>query len=82
MYKYIPNNEKGMFRSKYIPIASITKMADHQGVDFFKSRTFSGHIVGINKERCLDWNILALTLPGAYDLNKWVEAIRTTTLKF
>ena len=81
MYKYIPNNEKIMFGSKYTPIASITKLADQQVVDFFKSHNFLGHSIGIDHERNLHWNILALSLTGVYDLNGRVEATPKTTLK-
>ena len=36
LYKDGPKNENDVFSSKYLHIASITKMATHQGVDIFK----------------------------------------------
>ena len=72
--KDIHKNEKYVFSSKSLRIVSITKMASHQGVDFFESHTCSGQSLDTNQERLLDQNILTLTLPGAYTLNGWVDA--------
>ena len=49
-------------------------MAARQGVGFFGGNSHSGHILGINQEGYLDWNIIILTLPGAYAFNGWVDA--------
>ena len=75
--KYVPKNGKDMFSSKYLRIVFITNMAYHRGVDFSESHDRSVHSIGNNQERYLDQNMLALTLPGAYDLNRWVYATPT-----
>ena len=72
--KYVHKNEKYLFSSKSLHVASITKMVAHQGVEFFKSHDRSGHSIGINQESHLDLNILALTFPGVYALNVCVDA--------
>ena len=70
--KDVPKNEKDVSNSKFIPIASITKMAAHWGVKFFESHAFSGHNLGTNQERLLDQNTPAIEFPGEYALNVWV----------
>ena len=72
--KDVSNNDKDIFISKSIHIASITKMAAHQGVELFESHYRSGHSLGTNQESYLDQNILILDLPGVYALNGWVDA--------
>ena len=72
--KEVYKNEKDVFRSKYLGIASITKMSSHRGVNFFDIHSHSGHSLGTNKEMCLYQNILALTTPREYALNGWVDA--------
>ena len=74
LYKDVHNNEKDAFISKYLLIVSINKMASHRVVKFFESHDWSGHSLGNNQEKYLDRNIIALNLPGAYDLNGWVDA--------
>ena len=41
--KEVTNNDKDVFSSKYLSISPITKMAAHQGGDFFESHACSGH---------------------------------------
>ena len=48
-------------------------MAAHWGLDFFESHARSGHSICTNRERQLEQNIIPLTLPGAYALNRWVN---------
>ena len=66
--KYVPKNEKDVLSLKYLCIVSITQMASHQGVDFFKSHALSGHSICTNQYRYLDQNILAPTFLCAYAL--------------
>ena len=73
LYKYLRKNEKSVFSSKSLCIVSITKIAARRGVDFFKIHARSGHSIGTNQESYLDQNSLALTLPGMYALNGWVD---------
>ena len=70
--KDIHKNEKYVFSSKSLRIVSITKMASHQGVDFFESHTCSGQSLDTNQERLLDQNTPAIEFPGEYALNVWV----------
>ena len=73
-FKNVPKNEKEVISLKYIRTASITEMAAHLGVNFFKSRARSGHSLGTHQERYSDQNILALILLGACSLNGLVDA--------
>ena len=49
LYKVVPKNENDAFSSKSLRIVSISKMATHQGVDFFERHACSGHCIGTNK---------------------------------
>ena len=71
--KDVPKNENYVFSSKYLRIASVTKMATHRGVNFFERHDRSGLSLGTNQERCLEQNILAPTLPYVYALNGWED---------
>ena len=66
--KDIPKNENDAFTSKYLRITSITKMAAHWGVDFFKFHALPGNSICTTQEGYLDQNIHALTLLVAYAL--------------
>ena len=72
--KDVPKNNKYAFCSKYLRIASITKMESHWDVDFLKSHSRSGHSLGTNQERCLEQNIFTLTFTGTYAFNWWLCA--------
>ena len=52
----------------------MSEMAAQKGVDFFESHALLGQSLGTNQERYLERNVLALTLPGAYALDGWVDA--------
>ena len=73
LYKDVPKNDKDAFSSKYLRIEYVTKMAAHRGVYFFGSHAQSGYSLGNNQERYMDQNILAITFPGVYSLNRWVD---------
>ena len=47
--KDLPKNKKDVFRSKYLHISYITKMASHQGVGFFEIHAHSGNSLGTNQ---------------------------------
>ena len=61
-----PNNDKDVFNSKYISIVLITEMDYHQGVELFKIRNHSGHIIDTNQKMYLDQKTIELTLLGYY----------------